>query len=399
MALTKKQKIVEFLVFSFFITFPFGRLLAFDFNLFGFRVSFILLDFLAFIGFILLIFSGKIKGYFLNRNLWTLFLPFIFSFIYSVFLFKTREVLIGFLYFARVVFYLGFCLLLFDFLRENKKMITVLFDSLLSVLFFSLLFGFVQYFFYPDLTSLKFLGWDDHLFRMTGTFLDPGFTGIIFVFGFILSWVKYKSTSHKRFIFLAFLFLLGVSLTFSRASYFSLLVSVFYLSFLFKEKWLKIGIFLMLFILILSFVPKPAGEGVNLKRLYSVSDRVNDYKETLKIFSYSPLFGVGFDNLCLARRNFLGVDDTLTHSCSGSSSSFLLILSTLGVVGFMIIFYLGFEIFKKIGYSQLGFATRVSFISLLVHSQFDNSLFYPWVLAFLAVILALEFASNAKTGR
>jgi len=90
MALTKKQKIVEFLVFSFLVAFPFGRLLAFDFNLFGFRVSFILLDFLAFIGFILFIFSGKIKGYFLNRNLWTLFLPFIFSFIYSAFLFKIR---------------------------------------------------------------------------------------------------------------------------------------------------------------------------------------------------------------------------------------------------------------------------------------------------------------------
>lgn len=394
MAFAKKQKIAEVLIFSFLIVFPFGRLLVFEFPFLGYRFSLVLLDLIAFLSLIYFVFLGKTKDLFQSHIFITFLLPLLFSFIYSIFLFWSFEVIVGFFYMLRLLFYLGFSFFLLDFLKENKTSRGILFYGLISALFFSLLFGFFQYFVYPDLTALKFLGWDDHLFRMTGTFLDPAFTGVIFIFGFILSWVRYKFTSRRFFLALALLFLVGISLTFSRASYISLLVVIFY--FIFGGRSIKTAFVLILFALSLVFIPKPAGEGVNLARLYSIADRIQNYKETFSIFSYSPVFGVGFNNLCLARKIYLLDGDIFSHSCSGSNSSLLLILATLGVVGFMIFSYLGFGVVKKVREGELALVMKASLLSLLVHSQFDNSLFYPWVLGFLAIIFALNFSSNAK---
>jgi O-antigen ligase len=396
MAFFKKQKIGEILIFSFLVAFPFGRLLAFEFPLFGFRVSFLILDLIAFFGFASLIFSGKIKSYFSSSNFLIFLTPFSFSFIFGFFLFQTKEVLIGFFYLLRLISYLGFSIFLADFFKKEKRKRIILENSLILILFFSLLFGFVQYFLYPDLTSLKFLGWDDHLFRMTGTFLDPGFTGIIFVFGFLFSFINYKFEKSKKFIFLALLFLIGISLTFSRASYLALITAIFYLSFALKEFKPKFFLLILLFIFILFLIPKPKGEGVNLARLYSIFDRFENYQETIQIFSHSPVFGVGFNNLCLAKKIYLQNQDVFSHSCGGSDSSILLVLASLGVFGFLILFYLSLNLWKMLEKDKLSLAIKASILALLIHSQFNASLFYPWVLGFLAVVFALKFSAKIE---
>ena len=43
------------------------------------------------------------------------------------------------------------------------------------------LLGFIQLMFYPALRNLYYLGWDEHLYRMFSTFLDPNFAGAFFV--------------------------------------------------------------------------------------------------------------------------------------------------------------------------------------------------------------------------
>ncbi|BCX14848.1 MAG: hypothetical protein KatS3mg088_531 [Patescibacteria group bacterium] len=396
MAFTKKYKIEEILVFAFLAAFPFGRLLAFEFSLFGFRVSFVFLDFIAFLGSLLFIYLNRNRLKFLDSNFLTFVFPFLFSFLFSIFIFRDIRILFGTFYLVRIFSYLGFYFFIKDFLKSSKDNKKLLENSLFLILLFSLLFGFFQYFFYPDLTSLKFLGWDDHLYRMTGSFLDPGFTGIIFVFGFIFSWAKFRSNKSKKFLFFSLLFLIGISLTFSRASYLSLVVSFFYFSYLKKEKWLYGVLFVVILLLLLLFIPKPAGEGVNLARLYSVFDRIENYRETYLIFSQSPIFGVGFNNLCLAKNIYFGNDNFQSHSCGGSDSSLLFVVSTLGVVGFMILIHLGLEIWRKIKKDGFGMVLRSFIIALFLHSQFNNSLFYPWILAILVIAFVLEFNSTSK---
>src|SRR3972149_11539087 len=43
------------------------------------------------------------------------------------------------------------------------------------------IFGIFQYFLYPDLRNLYYLGWDPHYYRVFSTFFDPTFTGMILV--------------------------------------------------------------------------------------------------------------------------------------------------------------------------------------------------------------------------
>jgi len=300
----------------------------------------------------------------------------LFGYLLSIFIFKNIQVFVGLFYLIRLTAYFYFFILVRHF--KDRKL---LLNSLLVLSFFSALFGWVQYFFYPDLTSLKYLGWDDHLYRLVGTFLDPGFTGLIIVFGAVLSFVK------KKYLLLAF-FALTLAFTYSRAGYLALIVSLFSASYLFK-KFKAFLIVLIYFLFIIFLLPKPAGEGVNLARTYSISSRINNYKETFEIFKKSPVIGVGFNNICLARKIYLKDIDSASHSCSGSDSSLLLILATTGTLGFLVFVS---SVSKILFTLKRGFYTKVFLVlisALFVHSFFVNSLFYPWVMGYLAISASL----------
>ena len=81
--------------------------------------------------------------------------------------------------------------------------------------------GLFQYFLFPDTRFLENLGWDDHYYRLIGTWFDPAFTALCLVFGLI--YVFFTSLLKKIpvwFLFFNF-FLLGVALlfTYSRSAF------------------------------------------------------------------------------------------------------------------------------------------------------------------------------------
>ena len=71
-------------------------------------------------------------------------------------------------------------------------------NSLLAVSIASSVFGILQYLIWSDLTALKYLGWDDHLLRMVGTFLDPTYLGLILVLGIIIASEKFSTQRAMR---------------------------------------------------------------------------------------------------------------------------------------------------------------------------------------------------------
>ena len=300
----------------------------------------------------------------------------VFGYLLSVFIFRNSQVIVGLLYLLRLAAYLYFYVFVSHFKKKE-----LLLNSLLSLSLASALFGWFQYFIYPDLTSLKYLGWDDHLFRLVGTFLDPGFTSLIIVFGAVISYVK------KRNLLLMF-FIVTLAFTYSRAGYLALIVSMFLAAYVFK-RFKMFLITLICFLVIIFLLPRPAGQGVNLARTYSISSRISNYKETFTIFKKSPVFGVGFNNICLAKMIYLKNIDSASHSCSGSDSSLLLILATTGTIGFIIFVS---SISKILFNLKKGFYTKVFLVILsavFVHSFFVNSLFYPWVMGYLAISASL----------
>lgn len=344
----------QIILFAFLILFPFGQIVKIG------QINPI--DVVVGLGAI----TAILKRYKYPKYFDTFLLVTIFSYLLSIFVIKDFRVAVGFLYLVRFAAYLYFYIFLRSF---NDKKLWL--NSLLSLSVFSALFGWFQYFIYPDLTSLKYIGWDDHLYRLAGTFLDPGFTSLIIVFGAIIAFIK------KKYLLFAF-FIITLAFTYSRAGYLTFAVSLFVASLIFK----KFKIFMISMVCFLSIVfllPKPAGQGVNLARTYSIYSRIENYKETLAIFKKSPVLGVGFNNLCIYKGS------GYSHSCSGSDSSLLLILATTGIVGFMI--FIG-SVLRMISNLKKGFYTKTFLVILsavFVHSFFVNSLFYPWVMGYLAI--------------
>jgi len=384
---------MEKLILLFLILFPFGQIIRLNLYFFGTRIPVHPLDLVA--GASLFYLIGKLKKPEIFRQIAAFLFAAVFSYFFSLVIFNSGRFYMGGLYLLRLLAYTCLFLLVFKVVSKKKKLKEVLFNSLILVSIATAIFGWIQYFLYPDITTFVIWGWDDHLYRLLGTFLDPGFTSIILVFGFLLSLVKYLKTKNNRLIFLLAFFLLTIAFTYARSGYLALLLGTAIVF------WLKRGMKLVLpvvlvFLLIIFLLPRPGGEGVKLERLHSVYSRFENYSETIEIFKISPLFGVGYNNLCLARQKYLGTADFSSHACSGSDSSLLFVLATTGVVGFLIFANLIFESVKNVDRSIYGQAFLACLGALLLHSFFVNSLFYPWVMGFMGILLSLSLKTSGS---
>jgi len=311
----------------------------------------------------------------------------LFSYLFSFSIFPPDKLVVGGLYLVRLIGFAGLFMLFNEFVKTNGKKHTLilLLGSLVSVL----VFGIFQYLFFPNLKPLQIFGWDDHLFRLTSTFFDPGFTGLLLVNGYILGkyCVPQKSTFRRRLVL--FVFILGVLLTYSRASYLAL-TAVFIYPLLKKANYKKILGVLTSLVILIFLLPKPAGEGVNLLRTASISSRVENYTQTLEIVKKYPVFGIGFNNLCAARSKFLGDFRTNSNACSGSDSSLLFVLATTGVVGLVIFLY---SMYKDVNTLKRGKNKNMlteMLIALFISSLFVNSLFYPWIIGVIIIVQTIN---------
>jgi len=261
--------------------------------------------------------------------------------------------------------------------------------ALIAVTVVTAIFGWIQYLVYPDLTKYVVWGWDDHLFRMAGTFFDPGYLAILLILGFLSSLGFYYKTKKSILIYLSVFFLISIGFTYSRAAFLALFFGVTTLVILWK-RYIIIPLMVLVIFLGVIILPRPSSAGVQLERLYSVYSRVENYKESIYLWKEYPLFGVGYNNLCLARKELYTNNSYRSHSCSGADSSILFLLATTGVVGFLVV--LGLvkdvkEVLMKNYYSKILLSC---FVALLVHSLFQNSLFYSWVVGWMLILLSLS---------
>lgn len=364
-----KEKILDNLFIIYLILFPLGQIFR------GYYIA----DAVVLVIAIITLFTNKNlldhKGKFL-----TYLMIGVFSILFSLSFFDPNQIVTGIMYFVRLTSYI----LLFFFVRERYKQEPekeTIYRNLLIINFVVIVFGLIQYFFIPDLRYLREFGWDDHYFRLVSTYLDPAFTGIIFLIGLILSVNLYLQRGQGKYFLLSTLNVLVIALTYSRATYLSLLLSFVFLFWVTKRKIvLLFPIFLLILIPIL---PRPSSEGVKLERTYSIFQKFDDYEKSLVLISKSPIFGIGFNNTCVAREKYLGESGYMSHSCSGIDNSILFILTTTGVVG--LIFFV--ELLTKI---KLKSIFGVTIVAILIHGMFTNTLFYPFVMGLIAIIGAID---------
>ena len=382
-----KERLYKRLIFVYLVLFPFGQILRTSISLYGRNIRLHPVDFVALIIFLLWIFekSRRPKIYTWIK---ALVVTSVFSLLFSLSLFQLEEIYVGAMYLVRVFAYISVFLISWDVVREKAQLKSNLFMSLIAVSLATAIFGWIQYFLYPDLRSLAAYGWDDHYFRLIGTFLDPGFTSIILVFGLIATLAKYHRVKSKKLVFLSAFFLITIAFTYSRAGYLATLGGLLTLLYL-KGKIRVFLVSVVVFILSILILPKPGGEGVNLGRTTSIFARVANYSETLQIFKKSPVFGVGFNNLCIYRERYLGYLSTDAHSCGGADSSLLFILAVTGILGLFVFAGLAIYLVKNVSSNTFGLTLLASMSAVFIHSFFHNSLFYPWVMGYFAILSAI----------
>ncbi len=234
--------------------------------------------------------------------------------------------------------------------------------------------GLAQYAVFPDVRSLAVAEWDPHYFRVVGTLLDPGFTGLILVFTLIFLTLNPLKNRLINLISWSASYL-AFALTYSRSSYTAFLVSMAYIAWKIKGWKFFLGI-LLLFTVTVAILPRaPDGEGVKLERTSSIQARIDSWTTAWRIFNQHPILGVGFNTYRYAQGANLK-----SHAGAGADSSLLFVAATTGLVGLL---------------AYLWYISKLRGIhyylpALLIHSLFLNSLFYPAVMVWIALLLSVS---------
>lgn len=290
----------------------------------------------------------------------------IFLFIFILFLsllfnlqnFNLFQNIVGFLYFFRLVLYF----LYFFYVGYHSPSIK---KGIFLIAVLTVISTLIQYFFYPDLRNLIYQGWDPHLYRTFGLFFDTSISAAIFGIFFL--------TVNQSVIKIIYLIL--TALSFSRSTYLGISLTLIY-SFINQKQFKKIILFFVFFTALVFFIPKPSGEGVNLKRLYSIASRTEDYRLGLTLWKNKPLIGYGYNRIRYIKNN------SSIHSGAAFSSSFLTILVSSGILGLLGFIYVLWSLRKT------NKVAPVLLIFLSIVSLFDNILLHPFILFLLFINLS-----------
>lgn len=262
------------------------------------------------------------------------------------------------------------------------------------------LIGFAQLLFFSDLSFLTSYGWDPHQKRIVSTFLDPNFAGGLLIISFALATSSYVYSRGNFSLILSLAIFVSVILTFSRSTYLATLVVILTIGFLKSPKILA-G-FLTIFIFSFLIIPGVRERITGALSIDKTSQaRIESWQRAITIFRQHPFFGVGFNTYRAAQRQYGFFSPDLPeggHSGAGSDSSILLVLATTGIFGLMSYLLMLAAVFQKFAAksksTSLGLGSVASFLGLLVHSQFVNSLFFPQIMIFLWFILGLNLADD-----
>ncbi len=366
----------------------------------------------------LLKFNHKLKKIFGPRIIYFISFMIFYLMIQNFFIIASN---IAYLYQGRFFLYLIFLFLLFfQPLFPTKKQ-----SILISTFFITFaLLGFMQYLLIPDTSALKYLGWDDHYYRLIGTWLDPAFTGLAFVFGIIYSSFLFsrKITIHSQKTivgFIAFLFI-ALIFTYSRSNYLALfVVGALYcfrhqkelIAFL-RNYWLSFSktsrlftasaVFGLIFVITISLIVlsiKHPSDSTNLLRTNSINIRLEALQNKIKSLDLQAwLFGKGFfigdsepNNLYLPSNQ-----EKMAKQTMAFSDNFLILLITFfGLPVSMIIVWYFYRFLKYLYYFYE--SNFYLLLAIIINAQFNQSFFQPFVFLLFGLLFIFFYHANSHS--
>ena len=357
------QKITHWLLISLILSLGFGQL--FRFESLGFTIY--LHDLLVSI--ILLLNLKDLKKITLPLGLKIFLVGLSLSWLNALFLYPLNSLLIPFLYSLRLLAYLTLYLII----KQGSYLPKLAFFQLSGAIM--IVIGLVQYFFLPDMRWAQYLGWDDHLSRLTLPHFDPTFTGTMLV----LALLSTQEFSAKLTISLLSLsgYVLTILLTYARSVYLSLALTLFLVI---KQKIILLICLGIMFICVLT-LPKRFGEGTNLLRTYSIASRFTSDLDYVNKYRFQLVIGRGLNTLPLDM-----TDSRYPNHATGPNNSYLYLLATTGLLGLI-----GWGIWLKHLYQASSFKPMLTFF--LIASLFNNVMFYSFTLLWVLLIESSDIMS------
>jgi len=303
------------------------------------------------------------------------------SFLISLFYYSSQENSIAILYALRLLMYGVF----FFYLRYCLKLLSIRLDrGIVYISVFIFLGSILQYFLYPNIGNIAYLGWDPHISRLVGVFLDPPIAAAIF---FLAGWFLLSRFLRERkkiyAIFSILISFLLIVLTYSRGAFLALFGTMLFYG-IFLKRYVAIAIAIMAFGLLILLIPKAQTESINLLRTTSISARLEDYQKGIEIWKKSPILGIGYNHIRFEKEKYIHkvfVESyNPSHGIASFHSSFMIVLVTGGVVGLILFLYILLDLAKKSTFMMIA----IVFLSIL--SFFDNVLLHPFVIFFLGVL-------------
>jgi len=390
--------LLGFLLPIFFIFLGFGEVLRINLSL---QVSSGLIDLVILVIIFIWLFFIKKNNYELGKAFLIFFIFALISLLINILNYTGNQLLISSMYLVRFTFYASLYFVFVDIGRIYKSVIP-------KLMFFSglifLLVGLFQFFLFKDLRQFYYLGWDLHLNRLFSTFFDPNFAGaflvLILIFSFILKDIIFpKDWKIVPYIFLIINFL-AIILTYSRGAYLMLFISILAYSFI-TGKWkILIGFVVSLILIFIILSPKFELESTNLLRTASIEKRLESTNTAISIWRDSPM-GVGFNTYRYARESFdnnaNSKGNRMSNAGAGVDNSFVFVLVTAGILGFLSYAYLIFKILK-LGYRNMhknkyAMVLIISAIGLVANSFTLNSLFYSFLMLWMFVLVGFTESS------
>lgn len=318
-----------------------------------------------------------------------------------------REFLVSSMYLTRLIFYL-LCIPIISQLFKKGDVRWLLSAVTLS-LGVTVVIGLLQYLLYPDLRNLMYMGWDEHLYRIFSSFLDPNFTSVIYVICIwllLLLTTYYKKNKYIYYLLIGSLVLTAVALllTYSRTGYLAFIVSIFVYSVISKRLMIIIVLCAFFVIGIFLLPTNLRSEGVNLFRTASIFSRIESYQTAGQIFLKNPVLGSGFNTYRYAQQTVIHEKNNLegSHAGAGVSNSYLFVLATTGIIGFLTFVYVIVTLFRTIyTISSPEIRASVSAIvtAVLAGSMTENIFFYSFILIILCSVWGIVKLITEKSVR
>lgn len=331
----------------------------------------------------------------------------IFSFSINLELFFAGGQLQSLAYLIRLISYLLIFFFTVDVVKDK-----VVFEKFYSyIIWAGLIFaflGFLQLFFFPSFEFMAKYGWDPHVKRLLSTFFDPNYAGgfLVFANSLVLARMLFaEDKAQKGLLFFAFLFLLlAIVLTYSRSAYLACATMILTIGILKSWRLLLFGAVIS----VIAFFAFPRMQerimgGFSLDATAKM--RIESYNQAQQIIDDYPILGVGYNNLRSIREDYGQILDPTEHQAGGFDSSFLTILATTGIVGFVGYLWICLAVLKDsikgfldknlpTDFRSLSLGLFAGFLGLLAHSQFVNSLLFPNIMSYFLIILGVFYAGK-----